>query len=229
MKIERVIVGLLALTLAMQGFTLYKQFKKPPSPPNRPPVYDALEGTFLDTSGLPMVGNTDAKVVLVEFADYECPFCARHASGVAKDISKAFVMTGKIRQAFVNNPLDIHPNAVALAEAAICAGAQGHYWEMHSALFDRKPKTVADALTLAKSEIPAVNTEALEDCLNAPDTHKVITRDRAIAKRFDLTGTPAFAIGIESNGRLRILKFIGGAQPFSVFQYEINKVINTPA
>ena len=90
----------------------------------------------LDLTDAPSLGRKDAPVTLVEFSDYECPFCQRHFLSVLPEIKREYVDTGKVRYVFVDFPLEqLHPHARKAAEAAYCAGEQGRYWEMHDALF----------------------------------------------------------------------------------------------
>ena len=113
---NRILIVLISIALMLQAITLYKQHRRS-SGPNSPvqPTRDPAPGTAIDLEGLPIKGSGDARIVMIEFSDYECPFCARHAMGVGKDIEKEFVSTGKVRHAFVNHPLPIHPNARLLA------------------------------------------------------------------------------------------------------------------
>ena len=91
-------------------------------------------GLLLD--GAPSIGDANARVAVVEFGDYECPYCGRHANQVLPEIVANYVNTGKVRYFFKDTPVEaIHPAAFKAAEAALCAGEQGTYWEMHDLLF----------------------------------------------------------------------------------------------
>ena len=94
-------------------------------------------GTSPDTNGLPMLGKADAKVSLVVFSDYECPFCNKFYMETMSELKKEYIDTGKVKFIFKNFPLyTIHKKAIPAAMAAKCAGDQGKYYEMHDALFD---------------------------------------------------------------------------------------------
>jgi protein-disulfide isomerase len=126
---NRLVLVFMALMVVTQGVTLYKQRSAvayPPVPTQRPVVQNAPKGTIVETLGAPSKGNSAAKVVLIEFSDYECPFCAKHAIGAGLELEQRFVQSGKMRWAFLNNPLPIHPHARVFAKAAICAGQQGN-------------------------------------------------------------------------------------------------------
>jgi protein-disulfide isomerase len=189
------------------------------------PIRDAPEGTILDLEGLPIKGKRTAQVVLVEFSDYECPFCARHAKDVAPELEREFLDTGKIALVFVNNPLPIHPAAKLLATAAFCAGKQDHYWEMHTTLFTVAPKSKDELLVLAKDL--SLNVGEFEHCLgDSVASAERIESDMRRARELQFTGTPSFAVGhTNTDGRLTVEKLIVGAQPMTVFQAAINDVL----
>lgn len=103
------------------------------------------QGSFIATpkdiniEGAHLLGDPNAKVVLVDFSDYECPYCIRHFNQTWPDIKKNYVDTGKIKVVFKNFPLNFHPNAQKAAEAAECASDQGKFWEMHDKIFSASP------------------------------------------------------------------------------------------
>jgi protein-disulfide isomerase len=231
MATNRLIVILIALTVIMQGALLYRQYHGSgvaPSPKREPPVKDAPKGLALDLTHLPSKGSPTAKVILVEFSDYQCPFCARYATGVGKDVEKEFVQTGKVKLVFVNNPLPSHPNAKSLATAAICAGDQGHYWEMHDSLFSVTPKTPEDLMEITQKLL--LDSEKFQQCTGkSPEPARVIDRDLKKSKEFQVTGTPSFAIGqVSSQGQVSFKKLIFGAQPIEVFKKTIEDVLAEP-
>jgi len=173
-----------------------------------------------------MRGTNAARVFVIEFSDYECPFCARHAAGVAAEIERKFVVTGKVKHAFVNNPLPIHANAKLLAATAICSGEQGRYWEMHDALFASMPKSETEILQVAHREMKGLDLEKLQQCLKSPRPTGIIERDLELVKRLGLSGTPSFAVGrLAPTGHIQIHKFVRGAQSANVFEKVIGAVL----
>jgi protein-disulfide isomerase len=164
--------------------------------------------------------------VLAEFADYECPFCARHAALVAEELHRKYVASGQIKHVFINLPLPAHPNARRLATAVLCAGIQKRYWEMHKAVFQVKPKTDNGIFELAQALGLHVND--FSACLNnTRENQELIERDLRIAKSFELTATPSFAIGsITSSGQMAVKKLVTGAQPLKVFETEIDRLLS---
>lgn len=191
-------------------------------------VRDPEGERILDISRLPTKGNINAKVILAEFSDYECPYCSRHAQGTAIELEEKYVRSGKVRLAFVNNPLAMHHNARMLAKVAICAGRQNRYWEMHDILFREKPKTAAEAIAIA--EKLEINRPHFRACFEANgDVEKDIDNDLAKAREFQLNGTPSFAIGTLNNqGKVRIHKFILGAVSVEIFEKYINETLAKP-
>ena len=212
--------------MALQAVILYRQHGgSDAAPPPPPAVRDAPKGLAFELTGLPIEGADDARTVLVEFSDYECPFCARHANSVLGELRQKFVSTGKIKYAFANNPLSIHSNAQLLATAAICAGEQGQYWKVHDSLFRTQSKTKADLVSLVRTL--SLDSGKFQRCLDeSPEPAKQIERDMQKAQEFQLTATPGFALGqVDSQGRVAIQKLIVGAQPLTVFETAINEVL----
>jgi protein-disulfide isomerase len=222
---NRLVMPLLMLTVIMQGALLYKQYFHSAQPAASDGVRNAPSNAVLDLADTPTKGNKEAKVVLVEFSDYECPFCQRHANTVGKQLDETFVSTGKVRYVFVNNPLSIHSNAKLLATAAICAGKQDYYWQMHDDLFATKPKAKPEIMEIA--QMLGLNADVFSECLDASsDAERTIARDIKVSQDFSLTGTPAFAVGqLGSDGRVHVEKFIVGAMPFDIFEKALNKVL----
>jgi protein-disulfide isomerase len=140
----------------------------------------------------PINGSADAPVMLVEFADYECPYCQVVHPSVAK-LQAEF--KGKLAFAYKDFPLNMHAHAQKAAEAAHCAGAQGKYWEMHNMLYETKEldpsKLKQDARTLK------LDGAAFDKCLDNGEKASVVKMNMAEAQGFAMSGTPGFFV----NGR----------------------------
>ena len=227
MGTSRFLKLLLLVTVVLQAAILSRQYLGPQLRPQQPrvSVYDAPEGSLMQLELFPYKGSAAADIALVEFSDYECPFCARHATEVFPSLEEQFIKTGKVLYAFANNPLSIHANAPYLARVAICAGDQGHYWETHDALFSGQPKTETDVASLLKPL--SLNIELFSSCVdNSPAADEIIARDVEIAADFGLTGTPSFAVGrVNSAKELIVQKFIRGAQPVAIFESTIDDLV----
>jgi protein-disulfide isomerase len=152
----------------------------------------------------PAKGPDNAPVTIVEFSDFECPFCLR-INPTLKQVMEEY--EGQVRLVFRQFPLNnIHPNAQKAAEASLCADAQGRFWEMHDAMFDNpRELAVADLKTRA-AEI-GLDEEAFATCLDTGEFADKVTADLNAGRALGVSGTPALYI----NGR-----FLSGAQPFEV-------------
>jgi protein-disulfide isomerase len=153
----------------------------------------------------PAKGPAGAPVTVVEFSDFQCPYCAR-VTPTLKKLEEAY--PGKIRIVFRDLPLlNLHKNAGVAAEAAQCANDQGKFWEMHDRLFANQAKLTAPEL---KEHAVAIGLQAepFNQCLDSGKYTAEWKKDSEEATRLGLSGTPAFFI----NGRL-----LSGAQPYESF------------
>ena len=164
-------------------------------------------------------GDPNAPVTLIEFSDFQCPFCSRHVSQTAPLIEDQYVKTGLVKHVFKNFPLtSIHPQAEKAAEAAECAGAQNQYWAMHDKLFALQQawagKTDAPETFKQYAADLGLDTAAFNTCLDSGQFSAKINKTLAEGAQRGVTGTPAFFINTW---------FVSGAQPFEVFQQTISK------
>jgi protein-disulfide isomerase len=230
MRLKSLLIPLVILTLVMQVAILYKQYQNGVrDQPRVDPVHDAPQNTVIDLRDSPAKGAAAAKIVLVEFSDYECPYCQRHADSVGPKLDRAFINNGLVRLVFVNNPLPIHKNAKMLASAAICAGMQNRFWDMHDSLFRVKPGDKEAILEIAKMLI--LDEPRFKDCMeDRREAEATIQHDVEIAKGLDLSVTPAFGVGLsDGSGHVQIRKVIKGALPFAVFEKTIRDVLSQQA
>ncbi len=164
-------------------------------------------------------GDPNAPVTLIEYSDYQCPFCSRHVSQTAPLIEDQYVKTGLVKHVFKDFPLSsIHPQAEKAAEAAHCAGAQNQYWAMHDKLFALQQAWAgkAEAVDMFKKYAAdlGLDTAAFNTCLDSGQFAAEVSQDQAEGVQKGVTGTPAFFINTW---------FVSGAQPFEVFQQTIKK------
>jgi protein-disulfide isomerase len=144
-------------------------------------------------------GNQNAAVVVYEFADFQCPYCARFAREVFPRIDSAYVRTGKVQWIFVNLPLPNHSNAWAAAETAMCAGAvSAEFWAVHDRLFEQQAEWagVADpaALMARYARDAGVPQDGFQACVLGDRTAALLIRDVMYASNMRVSGTPAFII-----------------------------------
>jgi|WetSurMetagenome_2_1015567.scaffolds.fasta_scaffold02883_6 protein-disulfide isomerase len=188
--------------------------------PTTPP-----QNAILDLGNSPFQGKSDAALILVEFSDYQCPFCARYARETAPLIKKEYIETGKIKHVYVDFPLEsIHPLAFKAAEAANCAGEQGKYWEMHSRLFANQQKLepwTAHALAIG------LDVSRFEACLNDAHQAEAVRLNLAEGKKAGVGGTPTFflAYADPKSSSVRTITKLSGAQPFAAFKSAIDKML----
>jgi protein-disulfide isomerase len=147
-------------------------------------------------------GNQNAGVVVYEFADFQCPYCARFAREVFPRIDSAYVKTGKVLWVFVNIPLPNHANSWAAAEAAMCAGAVAErFWPLHDKLFMQQaewsPVVDPSPLLTKYAREAGVPNEAFQACVAADLTASLLVRDVLYASNARVSGTPAFVINNE--------------------------------
>ncbi|MDP1829944.1 MAG: thioredoxin domain-containing protein [Archangium sp.] len=161
----------------------------------------------VDATG-PSRGNAAAKVVIVEFADFECHFCAK-AHETVMLVLKAY--GDKVRLVFRHYPLSFHPKAPKAAEATACADEQGRFWELHDALFESQELDV-DALKMQAKQA-GVDETKFASCLDSGRTAALVKRDVAAGQQVGVSGTPAFFI----NGFM-----LSGAQPEEAFRKVID-------
>ena len=165
----------------------------------------------------PFLGDEDAPVTIVEFSDYECPFCARFYSQTLAQIKSKYIETGKVKFVYRDFPLGFHQQAIPAAIAANCAGEQGKYFEFHDKVFTNGGsggKSGADYKQWAK-EI-GVDVAAWEQCLDDPKQAAEIQKDLSDGSAAGISGTPGFII----EGQL-----VSGAQPFSAFEQIIEAAL----
>ena len=179
----------------------------------------APTGTPPATGIGPSEGKSSAPITLVEFTDFQCPFCGRHYTQTYAQIKKNYVDTGKVKYELRNFPLtSIHPNAMIGAEAATCAEKQGKFWEMHDQLFGNQQTWSTEKDPTATLEGYAkqlgLNTADFNKCLTGHETDAEIQKDMTDGNSAGITGTPGFWV-IGPNGKTQQIK---GAYPYTTFQ-----------
>ncbi len=194
--------------------------------PSGPP-----KNVTISTAGAHAIGKAGAKVTLVEFADYQCPFCARHFRSVMPRLKREYVDTGKLRYVLRDFPLaSIHPAATMAAVAARCAGDQGKYMEMHD-LFYKDQKRIKTKDWQGYGKEVKLDMDSFNRCLKDPKREALVKKDIIEGARAGVRGTPSFFIGLTGadGATLKNPVFIRGAQPFQAFQQAIEGLLAKPA
>ncbi|KAA3664782.1 MAG: hypothetical protein DWQ04_03925, partial [Chloroflexi bacterium] len=204
----------LAVTYAEEGTLAdaYVQSAPQPEPTAAPtgPV-EVPEGDAF------VIGDPDAPVTIVEYTDFQCPYCGRHFAQTFPQIKENFIDTGVVRYVFKDFPLTaIHPQATAASEAARCAGDQGEYLAMHDVIFETQGewsgRSDANDLFTGYAGNLGLDTDSFSECLESGKYTAAVEADAAEGSQLGVNGTPAFFI----NGY-----FISGAQPYELFEEAI--------
>ena len=198
--------------------------KQQPAPTPAAPAAPRIVTVALGDS--PSLGQADAPVVLVEFTDFQCPYCKRAHDGVLAELKKKYVDVGKVRLVSRNLPLPFHPNAEPAALAALCAGEQGQFWAMRDRLFDNTEALSPQDFLKAAEELK-LDIQAFTACLDAKRPGPRIASDKQDAAAAGITGTPSFVIGRATGDKVTGMLMIG-AKSTAVFEAEIEKLLSTP-
>ncbi len=164
-------------------------------------------------------GDEDAKVEIIEFSDFQCPYCARFYTQTYGQILENYVETGKAKLAFKHLPLGFHPYAQKASEATECArdvSGDDAFWDMHDKIFENQQSITVPDLKGYATEI-GIDQAEFDSCLDNGDTEARVKADLAEASKYGISGTPSFFI----NG----VKVVG-AQPYSVFEAAIEAALN---
>jgi protein-disulfide isomerase len=170
-----------------------------------------------------ILGSADAQVMVIEFTDLQCPYCARFARDTWPLLRARYVDTGRIRFATRDLPLPFHEFAVPAAVAARCAGQQGKFWEYREALF-RDPSTLGQARYAALADTFGLDTVRFEACRADRAVLDSVRADAALAASSGIASTPSFVIGRVVNGQFEG-EVLAGAQPFEVFQQRLDSLL----
>ena len=173
----------------------------------------------------PIIGNPDAKISIIEFSDFQCPFCARFHIQTLPLIIEEYIEDGKVKLVFRDFPIqNIHPNALPASVAAECANEQGKFKEMHDILFENQnqwnKQETADAISLFNQYATEMNLdqEIFDSCLSNGKYIEEIKNDLEDGRDYGISGTPGFFIGNDQIGYVELK----GAQPFESFKKVID-------
>lgn len=180
----------------------------------------------IEISQSPFIGEESAEIAIIEFSDYQCPYCKRHFSQTLPDIEKAYVATGKVQYVMKQFPLGFHAKARGASIAALCVDklTPGSYWKAHEAIFSGETQlNSASYLSLAGSL--GLSEEKYQKCLNDPEMSRVVDRDMADGQSVGVSGTPAFLIGKMVDGKVVNGQLVTGARPFSSFSRVVDGLL----
>jgi len=175
------------------------------------------------------VGNQKAPVVVIEYSDYQCPFCERFERNTFTTLNDVYVKQGRVRWIYRHLPLEsIHASAFTSAEAAECAAAQGRFAEYHRLLSRNRARLDPSSLSRYAQEAD-LDGSAFAECMKGDASGKV-RADVQSASTFGINGTPSFLLGtLEADGRVRLRERLVGAVSLAEFQASIDKILSTGA
>jgi len=175
--------------------------------------------------GGPALGSDEAPVTIVEFSDYQCPFCKKHFTGAFAALKASYIDTGKVRYFFRDFPIDsIHPYARKAAEAARCAGDQAKFWDMHDVMFNNQGSLKADNLR-DFARTMQLDLDVFNTCLDRGKYAKSVEADLAAGSAAGMTGTPSFFIGRTRKDGTIAATAMKGALPVSAFSQVIDRLL----
>lgn len=231
LQLVAVAAAFLVVGLALGGYLTPKAAiggspAAPTSAGNGAPTGAAVQVSIDDD---PTVGDANAPLRLIEFSDFQCPFCRRFYTQTLPQLESDYINTGKVLLVYRDFPLSsIHPAAQKSAEAAECAREQGKWREAHNKIFDKQQEqgqgTVAystDDIKAWLAEIDGIDAAKLNSCIDSGKFAAEVEKDFNDGVAAGVTGTPSFFLGNSQIGWTKI----EGAQPFSVFKAAIDQLL----
>ena len=197
------IVLLVALSISI----IYPGMEKREKLADVVPVNAVLANGEVNMEGIKALGDPNAPVVMVEYSDFECPYCQRHYVETFSEIKEQYIDTGKVYYVFKHYPLGFHKQAIPAALAAECANEQGRFWEYHDVLYKNGVQGGEAAYKTYAKEMD-LKVSVFNDCLDKKKYSEVVQVEFEEGKKLGIKGTPGFII----NGQI-----VSGAQPFSIF------------
>lgn len=219
------IVWCLVLSLLALGLSAYNTYILQSKSLNNLPTtqkFDKLTKAEIEKlikNGAPMIGNPNAKVTVVEFADFQCPFCEKYQQTIYPTLKEKYIDTGKIRFIYMNYAF-LGEESILAAEAAKCAGEQGQFWQYHDYLYKNQQGENRGAFEAANLKRFAsdlgLQTSSFNECLDGHKFKKAVADEVALGNRLGVKGTPATFINDF---------FISGLQGLSYFVNRIDAVL----
>jgi protein-disulfide isomerase len=189
------------------------------------PVDDKVSYAFVP--GTFSLGKEDAPLVLVEYTDYQCPFCQRFHNDTFAQIKANYIDTGKVRFVSRDFPLGFHENAMRGAVAARCSAEQGKYWDFRHTLIVNASQLQADKIA-GYAQNASLDVSKFKACIDSDKYKAAIDKDIAEGQLAGVTGTPAFVLGRLQNGKLEGVRIVG-AVPYAQFDAKIQDFMKQAA
>jgi protein-disulfide isomerase len=193
--------------------------EKQAAAPRQQAAGEQITKAKVSTEGAYAIGSKDAPLTMVEFTDFQCPFCQRFHVSTFADLKKNYIDTGKLRFVSRDLPLDFHPNAMQAANAGRCAGEQGQFWAMRDRMNSNPDKLDINNLVNYAQDLK-LDVAAFRGCVESQKYKDAIQADANTAQQIGANGTPSFVLGKTTadgvDGELII-----GAMPYQVFDQKL--------
>ena len=200
--------------------TLERQQQPQPRQVQAPPD-DKVAIAF--QSGGNSIGRPDAPIVMVEYSDYQCPFCRQFHMSTFDEIKKNYVDSGRVRYISRDFPLAFHENARRAAIAARCAGDQGRFWELRHVMIVNANQLTAPSILKYAGELK-LEMGGFRTCLDSERYGKDVDRDMEEGAQAGVSGTPSFVVGRLVNGRLEGVRVVG-AMPYQALASTLDEAL----
>ena len=194
-------------------------------PAAQPQEEAPTKAKITDLSKVSMLGSKEAPFTIVEYTDYQCPFCQRFHVTAFPELKKAYIDTGKVRFYSKDMPLDFHPNAMRAAMAARCAGEQGKFWELRDTM-GANPNSLDIEHIMNFAANLKLDTGALRACIDGGKYKEIVQNDVLEAMKIGANGTPTFIVG-KSVGEGVDGELVIGALPFQMFDSKLKELQGT--
>jgi protein-disulfide isomerase len=186
------------------------------------PAPEQPQRAKLNLEGFQMLGNKAAPLTMVEFTDYQCPFCQQFHVTTYAQLKKEYIDTGKLRFYSRDLPLDFHSNALRAAEAARCAADQGKYWQLRD-IMGANPDKLEMSNLMANATGLKMDAAAFRSCVESQKYRSAVQTDVMEAMKIGATGTPTFVVGRSTadgvDGEL-----VMGAMPYPMFDEKLKGI-----
>jgi protein-disulfide isomerase len=190
-----------------------------PIPPSPAPLTAKI-----DVGTNPYIGSKDAPITIVEFTDYQCPYCKKFASETFPELRKRYIDSGKVRYYVMDLPLDMHKNAHVAAEAARCAGEQGAFWAMHDRMQAASGEELDVNSLVSYAQNIGIDSAVFRSCVETRKFRDAVEQSIRDAAAKEIHVTPSFVIGHSTatgvDGKVTL-----GALPIATFERNIEEII----
>ena len=187
----------------------------------------AAAGPTISVGAAPSLKTGSPEVVLIEVSDFQCPYCGQSAREVLPRLEETLVRPGKVEVIFLNLPLPTHPNAFQAAEAAMCAGYQKKFWEMHHLLFANQ-QALAPAQLPGYAEKLGLDVAVFQKCLSDGQPAGEIRREMRLADELGITATPIYLLGrrVPGSDKIQIVETVRGVRPYEELEKKLNLLLD---